>query len=77
MIVKGNGKGQVTRRNKQTNEYFSHYKQLNTLDYPYHIHKYLDSESSTFLPVNRYSISRVDRLRGDICPYVCPQTGLN
>ena len=21
--------------------------------------------------------SRVDRLRGDTCPYVCPQTGLN
>ena len=25
MIVKDNGKGQVTRRNKQTNKYFSHY----------------------------------------------------
>ena len=21
--------------------------------------------------------TRVDRLRGDTCPYVCPQTGLN
>ena len=21
--------------------------------------------------------ARVDRLRGDTCPYVCPQTGLN
>ena len=56
MIVKDNGKGQVRRRNKQTNKYFSHYKQLNTFDHPYHIHKYLDSESSTFLLVNRYSI---------------------
>ena len=56
MIVKDDGKGQVTRRNKQTNKYFSHYKQLNTSDHPYHIHKYLDSESSTFLLVNRYSI---------------------
>ena len=56
MIVKDNVKGQVTRRNKQTNKYFSNYKQLNTFDHPYHIHKYLDSESSTFLLVNRYSI---------------------
>ena len=45
MIVKDNGKGQVTRRNKQTSKYFSHYKQLNTFEHPYHIHKYLDSES--------------------------------
>ena len=56
MIVKDNGKGQVTRRNKQTNQYFLHYKQLNTFDHPYHIHKYLDSEPSTFLLVNRYII---------------------
>ena len=54
MIVKDNGKGQVTRRNKQTDKYFLHYKQLNTFDHPYHIHKYLDSEPSTFLLVNRY-----------------------
>ena len=52
MIVKDNGKGQVTRRNKQTNKYFPHYKQLNTFDHSYHIHKYLDSEPSTFLLVN-------------------------
>ena len=57
MIVKDNGKGQVTRRNKQTNKYFLHYKQLNTFDHPYHIHKLLDSEPSTFLLVNRYTIS--------------------
>ena len=56
MIVKDNGEGHVTRRNKQTNKYFLHYKQLNTFDHPHHIHKYLDSESSTFLLVNRYSI---------------------
>ena len=46
----------MTRRNKQTNKYFLHYKQLNTFDHPYHIHKYLDSEFSTFLLVNRYII---------------------
>ena len=53
MIVKDNGKGQVTRRNNQTNKYFLHYKQLNTFDHPYHIQKFLDSEPSTFLLVNR------------------------
>ena len=37
MIVKDNEKGQVTRRNKQTNKYFWHYKQLNTFDHPNHI----------------------------------------
>ena len=41
---------------KQTNEYFLHYKQLNTFDHPYHIYKYFDSEPSTFLLVNRYII---------------------
>ena len=51
MIVKDDGKGQVTRRNKQTNEYFLH-----SFDHPYHIHKFLDSEPSTFLLVNRYII---------------------
>ena len=56
MIVKDNGKGQVTRRNKETNKYFLHYKPLNTFDHPYHIHKYLDSEPSTFLLVDRYII---------------------
>ena len=56
MIVKDNRKGQVTRRNKQTNEYFLHRKQLNAFDHPYHIHKYLDSELSTFLLVDRYII---------------------
>ena len=56
MIVKDNGKGQVTRRNKQTNEYFLHWKQLNAFDHPYHIHKYLDSEPSTFLLVDTYNI---------------------
>ena len=56
MVVKDNGKGQVTCRNKQTNKYFLHYKQLNTFDHPYHIHKYLDSEPSTFLLVTRYII---------------------
>ena len=54
MIVKDNGKGQVTHRNKQTNKYFLHYKQLNTFDHAYHIRKYLDNEPSTFLLVNRY-----------------------
>ena len=44
------------QRFKQTNKYFLHYKQLNTFDHPYHIHKYLDSELSTFLLVNRYII---------------------
>ena len=37
---------------KQTNKHVLHYKQLNTFDHPYHIDKYLDSEPSTFLPVN-------------------------
>ena len=41
MTVKGNGKGQVTRRNKETNKYILHEKQLNTFDHPYHVHKYL------------------------------------
>ena len=41
---------------KQINKYFLHYKQLNTIDHPYHIHKYLDNEPSTFLLVNRYII---------------------
>ena len=41
------------QRLKQTNKYFLHYKQLNTFDHPYQIHKYLDSEPSTFLLVNR------------------------
>ena len=44
------------RRLKQTNKYFLHYKQLNTFDHPYHIHKYLDSEPSTVFLVNRYII---------------------
>ena len=35
---------------------FLHYKQLNTFDHPYQIHKYLDSEPSTFFLVNRYII---------------------
>ena len=56
MIVKDNGKGQVTCQNKETNKYFLHYKQLNTFDHPYHTHKYLDSEPSSFLLVNRYII---------------------
>ena len=57
MIVKDNRKGQGTRRNKQTNEYFLHWKQSNAFDHPYHIHKYLDSEPSTFLLVtDRYII---------------------
>ena len=37
------------QKRMQTNKYFLHYKQLNPFDYPYHIHKYLDSEPSTFL----------------------------
>ena len=56
MMVKDNREGQVTRRNKQTNEYFLHWKQFNAFDHPYHIHKYLDSEPSTFLLVDRYII---------------------
>ena len=52
MIGKYNGKDQVTCRNEQTNKHVLHYKQLNTFDHPYHIEKYLDSEPSTFLPVN-------------------------
>ena len=40
---------------KQINN-FLHYKQLNTFDHPYHIDKYLDSEPSTVLLVNRYVI---------------------
>ena len=40
---------------KQTNKYFLHYKQLNTL-IPLIIHKYLDSKPSTFLLANRYII---------------------
>ena len=27
--------------------------------------------------VQDWAYPRVDRLRGDTCPYVCPQTGLN
>ena len=56
MIVKDNGKGQLTRRNKQIKKYFLDYKQLNTFDHPYHIHKSLDSEPLTFLLVKRYTI---------------------
>ena len=41
MTVKDSRKGQVTCRNKQTNECFLHSKQLNAFDHPYHIHKYL------------------------------------
>ena len=49
-------------RLEQTSKYFLHYKQLNTFDHPYHIHKYLDSEPSTFLLVNRYIIfSKFDK----------------
>ena len=44
------------QRLKQANKYFLHHKQFNTFDHPYHIHKYLDSEPSTFLLVNRYII---------------------
>ena len=44
------------QRLKQTNKYFLNYKQLNTFDHPYHIHKYLGSELSTFLLINRYII---------------------
>ena len=44
------------QRLKQTNKYFLSYKQLNTFDYPYYIHKCLDSEPSTFLLDNRYII---------------------
>ena len=44
------------QRLKQSNQYFLHYKQLNTFDHPYHEHKFLDSEPSTFLLVNRYII---------------------
>ena len=44
------------QRLKQTNKYFLHYKQVNTFDNPYPIHKYLDSEPSTFLLVNRHII---------------------
>ena len=29
------------------------------------------------LPQKYCQVSRVDRLYGDTCPYVCPQTGLN
>ena len=43
MIGKYNGKGQVICWNKQTNKHFLHYKQLNTFDRSYHIHKYLDN----------------------------------
>ena len=44
------------QRLKQINKYFFCYKQLNTFDHPYYIHKCLDSEPSTFLLVNRYII---------------------
>ena len=45
------------QRLQQTNKYFLHYKQLNTFEHPYHIHKCLDHEPSTFLLVdNRYII---------------------
>ena len=46
------------QRLKQTNKYFFSYKQLNPFDHPYHIHKCLNSEPSTFLLVrsNTYII---------------------
>ena len=44
------------QRFKQTSKYFLHYKQLNTFDHPYYIHKSLDSEPSIFLLVNRFII---------------------
>ena len=51
-----------TQRLKQTNKYFLHYKQLNTFAQPYHIHKYLDTEPSTFLLVNRHtSFNKFDK----------------
>ena len=43
------------QRLKQTNIFFC-YKQLNTFDHPYYIHKCLDSEPSAFLLVNRCTI---------------------
>ena len=44
------------QRLKKTNKYFLHNKQLNTFDHSYHIHKYLYSEPSIFLLVNKYII---------------------
>ena len=35
---------------------------------------------SSFLSIHfeqKEDVTRVDRLRGNTCPYVCPQTGLN
>ena len=38
-------------RFKQGNKYFQGYKKLNTFDHPYHLHKRLDREPFTTLPV--------------------------
>ena len=35
------------------------------------------STSRSFLTYLPLDMARVDRLCGDTCPYVCPQTGLN
>ena len=49
------GKQRARNAHDQNKQIF-HYKQLNTFDHPYHIHKYLDTEHSTFLLDNRYII---------------------
>ena len=48
------------------NKYFLCYKQLNTFDHSYHIHKCLDSEPLTFLLVNRYIIFNMYKFAKDI-----------
>ena len=40
--------------------------------------KFIAAEANAvFVKIYWINIPRVDRLRGDTCPYVCPQTGLN
>ena len=54
---------QKLKQTNISNKYFLHYKQLNTFDHTYHIHKYLDCEPLTFLLVNRYIIfNKFDKL---------------
>ena len=49
------------QRLKQRNKYFACYKQLNTFDHPYYVHKCLDSKPSDFFLINRYIFNKFDK----------------
>ena len=56
-----NAKYPSLNRVKQTNDFFLHFRQLNTFDHPYHIHKYLDNESSTCLLLDISTLITFDK----------------